>query len=100
MPDRSGEPRPGRDTTDTEPDEPIHPDQPPDDLWAAQQRAQAITACTLCDDEGYRGHRVCDHTDRTETHRKGIEACRQALKAAQTARQAQPPQTPPKNPPA
>jgi hypothetical protein len=28
-----------------------------------QARAAAITACQLCDDDGYRGTTVCDHID-------------------------------------
>ncbi|MDQ2628401.1 MAG: hypothetical protein M3Y90_15585 [Actinomycetota bacterium] len=41
----------------------------------SQERAN----CPLCDDAGYRNGIVCDHIDRSETHRRGIEACRAAL---------------------
>lgn len=40
----------------------------------------AITACGLCDDDGYRGHQVCDHIDRAETTAAGIAAVRAALR--------------------
>ncbi|WP_301121092.1 hypothetical protein [Mycolicibacterium fortuitum] len=59
------------------------------ELWEAQQaranRATAIQACTLCDPDGYRGTQVCDHTDRTETHRRGIELVREALEGRKHA---------------
>ena len=44
-----------------------------------QAAAHAITACALCDDDGYRGASVCDHTDRTHTTRNGLAAVRAAL---------------------
>lgn len=47
----------------------------------AQAAAQAITTCPLCDDDGYRGGRVCDHHDHTTTNRNGIAKVRAALKA-------------------
>lgn len=43
-------------------------------------RQLAITACPLCDDDGYRPNRtVCDHQDRAATAARGIAACRAAL---------------------
>lgn len=40
----------------------------------------AIDACALCDDDGYRPNRsVCDHVDRSEITRRGIEKIRVAL---------------------
>jgi hypothetical protein len=46
-------------------------------------RAQAVIDCGLCDDDGYRNNRVCDHVDRTATARAGIAKCREALTAKQ-----------------
>lgn len=36
-------------------------------------------ACDLCDWDGYRGHLVCDHVDRTEIHARGMAKVRAAL---------------------
>ncbi|QRY48129.1 hypothetical protein JVX93_15885 [Mycolicibacterium boenickei] len=51
--------------------------------WTAERaaarrtnRLQAIADCQLCDPDGYRGTTVCDHTDHTETARRGIAAIR------------------------
>jgi hypothetical protein len=41
--------------------------------------AQAIVDCELCDDDGYRGNRVCDHVDRSEIAARGSAAVRAAL---------------------
>jgi len=41
--------------------------------------ASAITDCHLCDDYGYRGHRVCDHFDYAAASRRGMEMIRAAL---------------------
>lgn len=43
-------------------------DEPPDDLWAAEQRAadaaMALVRCNLCDDDGYTASlQVCDHVE-------------------------------------
>ncbi|OIN79981.1 hypothetical protein BMG05_14980 [Mycobacterium malmoense] len=48
---------------------------------AAQTRQDEIRNCTLCNDDGYRHNNgpVCDHVDRTETHRNGMAAVRAAL---------------------
>lgn len=52
----------------------------PDREWsAAQARALAIVACTLCDDDGYRLHQVCDHVDHTEAAKRGMAKVRRAL---------------------
>ena len=57
-----------------------------DDAMAARDHdrtahltAAAIANCTLCDDQGYRGRAVCDHIDRSDIARRGLEACRAAL---------------------
>jgi hypothetical protein len=52
----------------------------PQDLDGPTARALAIVACGLCDDNGYRGVVVCDHVDRRESNRRGVEKCRQALR--------------------
>lgn len=52
---------------------------------AVRAIAQAIAACPLCDGDGYRGAAVCDHTDHTETNRRGAAAVKAALKAANYA---------------
>ncbi|NOR03673.1 hypothetical protein HGK72_26845 [Mycolicibacterium fortuitum] len=53
------------------------------ELWEAQQarearanRAAAIQACTLCDSDGYRGTRVCDHQDHTRAAKRGMDEIR------------------------
>lgn len=48
---------------------------------AAQTVRDEIRNCTLCDDDGYRPNNgpVCDHQDRTETHRNGMAKVRAAL---------------------
>lgn len=48
-----------------------------------EARAYAIANCTLCNEDGYRGNRVCDHIDRTQTAKAGIAKCREALAAKQ-----------------
>lgn len=47
-------------------------------------QAQARANCTLCDTAGYRQGLVCDHIDRSETTRRGIEACQAALRKDHT----------------
>jgi hypothetical protein len=42
-------------------------------------RAQAIVDCELCDDDGYRGHRVCDHVDHTAAAERGMARIREIL---------------------
>lgn len=39
----------------------------------------AITACSLCDDHGYRGAAVCDHEDHQEAAKRGMDAIRAAM---------------------
>lgn len=63
MPDRFGD-------DDLDPTYPTeierHPESgwTPDVQWAAEQRAQTIVNCSLCDDDGYTGAcLVCDHVD-------------------------------------
>ncbi|WP_131827654.1 hypothetical protein [Mycolicibacterium fortuitum] len=53
------------------------------ELWEAQQarqaranRAQAIRDCQLCDSDGYRGTRVCDHQDHTPAAKRGMDEIR------------------------
>nr|WP_237082091.1 hypothetical protein [Mycobacteroides abscessus] len=58
-------------------------------LAAAAQRAQreaerdiqrhAIDACPMCDNDGYRGGRVCDHVDRSAIAKAGAARARAAL---------------------
>lgn len=51
-------------------------DEPDDD---PQARAQAIAACALCDDDGYRGGTVCDHVDHSAAAKRGMDTIRQAM---------------------
>ena len=39
----------------------------------------AIVNCELCDDAGYRGVVVCDHVNRVEVARRGLEKCWRVL---------------------
>ena len=87
MPDRYGDPRLGDDDT---PPEPLPTYGPTD----TELRHQAITECTICDDDGYHGNIVCDHIDRTETAARGIDQIRRAM-----GWNTQPPQNQPENPP-
>ena len=41
--------------------------------------ASAVAECELCDDNGYRGHLVCDHIDYQATAKRGMDMVRQAL---------------------
>lgn len=45
----------------------------------AQTRIDAIARCALCDPDGYRNGKVCDHVDRSHTARDGMAAVRAAL---------------------
>jgi hypothetical protein len=53
--------------------------------WHAQHdapehlTAAAIVDCPLCDDDGYRGTHVCDHTDHAAAAKRGRAACQAAL---------------------
>ena len=42
-------------------------------------RATAIVACGLCDDDGYRGNRVCDHVDHAAAAQRGMAKVRAAM---------------------
>jgi hypothetical protein len=59
----------------------------PDDLWAAEARAQAVASCGMCDDDGYRGVYVCDHVDHSATSERGSALVREALAAAKAKRE-------------
>lgn len=46
----------------------------------AEARARAVAACGLCDGDGYRNGRPCDHNPRQdEINRRGVELARAAL---------------------
>lgn len=47
-----------------------------DEVPSPQERAEAIRACNLCNDNGYRGGVVCDHIDRQEAARRGMAMIR------------------------
>jgi hypothetical protein len=59
----------------------------PDDIWAAEQRARAVVACGMCDDDGYRGVYVCDHVDHAPVNERGVALVREALAAAKAKRE-------------
>ncbi len=42
-------------------------------------RAQAVAHCDLCDDDGYRGHRVCPHVDYASAAKRGMALVRRAM---------------------
>lgn len=72
-----------RDPSDPYADERQATGPSPAQLWEAQQarqaranRAQAITDCQLCDSDGYRGTRVCDHQDHTPAAKRGMDEIR------------------------
>ena len=45
-----------------------------------QMLAGAATAsCPLCDDDGYRGARVCDHIDHTAAAKRGMDMIRETM---------------------
>lgn len=46
---------------------------------AHEAKIAAIALCGLCDDEGYRGGRVCDHVDRLAIAKAGAAKARAAL---------------------
>lgn len=52
-------------------------DEPDDDPQLA--RAQAIAHCDMCDDDGYRGHTVCDHQDHRPAAQRGINLIRETM---------------------
>lgn len=55
----------------------------------AAERVEAIVACELCDDDGYRGTVVCDHREHYASTAKGRAAV-QAELAKIRARQGSP----------
>jgi hypothetical protein len=52
-------------------------DDDPDIVRMADYRS--IDACDICDDNGYRGVTVCDHTDHTEAARRGMAMIRATM---------------------
>lgn len=61
-----------------------------DELWAAEQRrsvaAMQVVNCGLCDDEGRRGSRVCDHKFRSgDVRRAAMAEIRQILQKGRKA---------------
>lgn len=54
-----------------------------------QTDPQAIAACELCDADGYRGARVCDHVDYREISARGHALASQALVDAKARRAAE-----------
>lgn len=77
MPDRYGE-RPDPELGDDPDEQPVDLDKPHGPT-PAELRALAVQACDLCDDEGYRGAIVCDHTDHRPANRHGIEQIRRQM---------------------
>ena len=56
-------------------------------LAAAEARAAAIRNCDLCDDNGYRGTRVCDHNpERDAINARGAALAREALAGKENPR--------------
>jgi hypothetical protein len=55
------------------PDGTVNLDATDDDELPPHRDPVAIAHCELCDEDGYRGARVCDHVDRTETAARGHE---------------------------
>lgn len=50
----------------------------------AELRQRAITNCTLCDTDGYRGTTVCDHQDHRPAATRGMAKIRAALNRDET----------------
>jgi hypothetical protein len=42
--------------------------------------ANSVAHCELCDDNGYRGHLVCDHIDYAAAAKRGMALIRAALR--------------------
>ncbi|MGU3650642.1 hypothetical protein [Mycolicibacterium sp. A43C] len=64
----------------TEPDLPMTA-QDLDNRTPEQQRADAIRNCPLCNEHGYRmGSTLCDHFDYGPAAKRGVEACKAALR--------------------
>lgn len=51
-----------------------------------QARAHAVTQCGLCDDDGYRGNRVCDHREHYESTAGGRAEARAVLEEIRARR--------------
>jgi len=56
------------------PDRYGNPDEP-----TPLERARAVADCDLCDDDGYRGNRTCDHIDHTQAALRGMAMIRAAM---------------------
>lgn len=56
----------------------------PEDEATPAEKAMAIVNCGLCDDAGYRGVVVCDHVDRSDVARRGLEKCWKILNRKKT----------------
>lgn len=54
-----------------------------DELTDREVAALAIVNCDQCDDDGYRGFRVCDHVDYRETAKRGSALVRAELEKIQ-----------------
>jgi hypothetical protein len=54
---------------------------------AEHHHPQTIAECDLCDDEGYRGSRVCDHVDYRPAAQRGMYLIRQVLEGKQQQHQ-------------
>jgi len=66
MPNRYGDnPEPDTETTSRRRDASPHPNP-----------QAAITNCQLCNEDGYRGSTVCDHTDHTAAATRGMNQIR------------------------
>jgi len=61
--------------------DPIEPTPEPvsDAVWAAEQRRQAIQACTLYGGDGYNGTQVCPHVDFRPAAVRGRQLITQTL---------------------
>lgn len=55
------------------------PDPPPRGEKSSHRDPAEISACDLCDDDGYRGSQICHHIDHAAAARRGIAACQAAL---------------------
>lgn len=72
---------------------------------SAHLDASAIAACRLCDDDSYRGNRICHHIDYAATAKRGLALIRKTMSWNRDETRDEtppPPPTPsptPKNPP-
>ena len=58
--------------------------EPENEPLTPAEKAMAIVNCGLCDDAGYRGVVVCDHIDRAEVARRGLDKCWKILNRKKT----------------